>query len=119
MVDRNFTYADVHIEGTQRIAEAVAKYDVDRYIHVSSFNANVDSPSKFYSTKAIGELEAREIFPETTIVRPSKMYGFEDRFLHRLALNRRIVTSNNMQEKLYPVHVSSQWNFSIDLNLFC
>ena len=41
----------MHIEGAERIAEAVAKYDVDRYIHVSSFNADKKSPSQFYATK--------------------------------------------------------------------
>jgi NADH dehydrogenase (ubiquinone) 1 alpha subcomplex subunit 9 len=42
----------VHVWGAQRIAEAVAKYDVDRFIHVSSYNANPDSPSEFFRTKA-------------------------------------------------------------------
>jgi len=41
----------VHVEGTERITEAVAKYDVDRYIHVSSFNADVNSNSEFFRTK--------------------------------------------------------------------
>lgn len=55
---RNFSLEDVHVEGTERIAEAVAKYDVDRYIHVSSYNANPDSTSEFYATKvdAIGPI---------------------------------------------------------------
>ena len=44
--------SDVHIEGTERIAEAVAKYDVDRFIHVSSHNADPKSPSEFFATKA-------------------------------------------------------------------
>ena len=48
---RNFSLEDVHVEGTERIAEAVAKYDVDRFVHVSSYNANKDSPSEFFRTK--------------------------------------------------------------------
>lgn len=48
---RNFTLEDVHVEGTERITEAAAKYDVDRYIHVSSHSANPQSPSEFYATK--------------------------------------------------------------------
>ncbi len=48
---RNFTYADVHIEGTQRITEAVAKYDCDRLIHVSSYNADPNSVSEYFATK--------------------------------------------------------------------
>ncbi len=41
----------MHIEGTERIAEAVAKYDVDRFIHVSSHNADPESSSEFFKTK--------------------------------------------------------------------
>ena len=48
---RNFDLEDVHVEGAERIAEAVAKYDVDRFIHVSSYNADPNSPSEFFSTK--------------------------------------------------------------------
>ena len=50
---RNFTLEDVHVEGAERIAEAVAKYDVDRFIHVSSFNADKESPSEFFRTKVL------------------------------------------------------------------
>ena len=51
MVIRNFDLPAVHIEGAERIAEAVAKYDIDRFIHVSSHNADKESPSEFYRTK--------------------------------------------------------------------
>jgi NADH dehydrogenase (ubiquinone) 1 alpha subcomplex subunit 9 len=48
---RNFDLEDVNIEGAERIADAVAKYDIDRFIHVSSYNASLDSPSEFFRTK--------------------------------------------------------------------
>lgn len=48
---RNFSYEDVHVEGTQRIAEAVAKYDCDRFIQVSCYNADLNSPSEYNRTK--------------------------------------------------------------------
>lgn len=51
IVARNFTLEDVHVESTERIVEAAAKYDVDRYIHVSSHSANPESASEFYATK--------------------------------------------------------------------
>ncbi|CAK7222333.1 Protein-lysine N-methyltransferase efm5 [Sporothrix bragantina] len=103
---KNFSLEDVHVEGTERIAEAVAKYDVDRYIHVSSYNADPNSPSEFYATKGRGERVAREIFPETTIVRPAPMFGFEDNLLLRLAGVYNVFTANNMQERYWPVHVT-------------
>lgn len=49
--DRNFDLEDVHVTGAARIAESVAKYDVDRFVHVSSFNADKNSPSEFFRTK--------------------------------------------------------------------
>jgi NADH dehydrogenase (ubiquinone) 1 alpha subcomplex subunit 9 len=102
---KNFDFEDVHVEGTRRIADAVAKYDVDRFIQVSSHSVSPTSPSAFYRTKYFGEQVAREIFPETTIVRPAPMFGFEDRLLHRLAAAKNILSTNNMQERFRPVHV--------------
>lgn len=103
---KNFTLEDVHVEGAERIAEAVAKYDVDRFIHVSSYNAadGLDSPSEFFRTKALGEAAVRDIYPETTIVRPAPMFGFEDNLLIRLAGVYNLFTANNMQERYWPVH---------------
>lgn len=59
---RNFDLEDVHVEGAERIAEAVAKYDVDRFIHVSSYNANINSPSEFFATKvgSVADEECRK-----------------------------------------------------------
>jgi len=102
---KNFSLEDVHVEGTERIAEAVAKYDVDRFIHVSSYNADPSSTSEFFATKGRAERVARSIFPETTIVRPAPMFGFEDNLLLKLASVLNLFTANNMQERYWPVHV--------------
>ncbi|KAK7745982.1 Protein-lysine N-methyltransferase efm5 [Cytospora paraplurivora] len=101
---RNFSLEDVHVEGTARIAEAVAKYDVDRFIHVSSHSADSSSPATFFATKGKGEQVARDIFPETTIVRPAPLFGFEDQLLLKLAGVTNLFTSNQMQERYWPVH---------------
>ncbi|KAK7416952.1 Protein-lysine N-methyltransferase efm5 [Neonectria punicea] len=101
---KNFSLEDVHVESTERIVEAVAKYDVDRYIHVSSHNADSKSASEFYATKGRGEEVARSIFPETTLVRPAPVFGFEDNLLLKLAGVTNLFTSNNMQQTFWPVH---------------
>lgn len=101
---KNFDLFDVHVWGAERIAEAVAKYDVDRFVHVSSYNASKDSPSEFFRTKAQGEEVVRQIFPETTIVRPAPCFGFEDRLLNMLASVNHLFTSNHMQQRFWPVH---------------
>lgn len=48
---KNFSLYQVNVEGAERIAEAVAKYDIDRYIQMSSYNADTNSPSEFFRTK--------------------------------------------------------------------
>jgi hypothetical protein len=58
------------------------------------------------SGKGRGEQVVRSIFPETTIVRPAPLFGFEDRLLHKLAGMTNVFTSNHMQERYNPVHVS-------------
>lgn len=103
---KNFSYDDVHVEGAKRIAEAVDKYNVPRFVHVSAFNANSsDKVSQFNRTKGLGEEIVREIVPHTTIVRPSTMYGNSDKFLNQIASKSRLLVANNNQEKLRPVHV--------------
>lgn len=92
--------------GASRIAEAVAKYDVDRFIHVSSHSVSSTSPSEFLRTKALGESVVRDIYPETTIVRPAPMYGYEDRLLNKLAAPSGFMTSNtSLSQTSWPVHV--------------
>ena len=101
---KNFDLEDVHIEGAQRIATAVAKHDVDRFVHMSSYNADPNSKSEFYRTKGIGEKVVRDIFPETTIVRPAPAFGWEDRLLNKFAGERSVWASNHLRETCWPVH---------------
>ncbi|KAG0233437.1 hypothetical protein BGW41_001495 [Actinomortierella wolfii] len=104
---RNFSFEDVHVEAAGVLAELASKHDVDRFIQVSALNANVDSASRFLSTKAKGEEVVRSAFPNATIVRPSAMYGQEDRFLSRLAMSRGLaIRINGGQTKVRPVNVS-------------
>jgi NADH dehydrogenase (ubiquinone) 1 alpha subcomplex subunit 9 len=48
---------------------------------------------------------ARSLFPETTLVRPAPIFGFEDNLLLKLASVLNLFTANNMQERFRPVHV--------------
>ena len=48
---RNFSFSDVHVEAAGVLAELAQKHEVDRFIQMSALNADIDSPSKFLSTK--------------------------------------------------------------------
>jgi NADH dehydrogenase (ubiquinone) 1 alpha subcomplex subunit 9 len=63
-------------------------------------------------SQAQSEIVARQIFPETTIVRPAPLFGFEDRLLHRLASVTNLFTTNHMKERFWPVHVSVDTQFT-------
>lgn len=102
---KNFSMADVNIEATRRITQAAKDAGVPRYVHVSSHSADVNSPSIFYATKAIGEETVKEIYPDATIVRPAPIFGREDQLLTRLGNARTLFTVNENKETLYPVHV--------------
>jgi len=102
---KNFSYDDVHVEGARRVAEAVAKYNVSRLVHVSAFNADPNSTSEFNRTKGLGELAVREVIPDATIVRPSVMYGNGDKFLNKIASATRLFSANHNKETLRPVSV--------------
>lgn len=67
------------------IAELCTEMQVDNLIHVSSINATPDSKSTWTKTKFEGEMAVREAFPWATIVRPSQMFGHEDRLLNWFA----------------------------------
>jgi len=106
--NRNFKFHDVNVVAAQRIAEAAAKNNVSRLIHVSSYNADPKSESKFYASKGQGEIAVREAFPEATIVRPPPMFGTEDRFLNPLAAPRFYFASAPLEKPTFnPAYVIS------------
>lgn len=87
---RHFSMNDVNVDGARIVARAAAEAGVARFIHVSALGANIDSPSEFLRTKALGEQAVLEEFPTATILRPAVMIGDEDNFLNRLAQLRLI-----------------------------
>jgi len=75
----------LHAMGSRNVAEAAAKAGVSRFVQVSAIGADVDSPSKYARTKAMGEAAVREVIPGATILRPSIVFGPEDDFFNRFA----------------------------------
>lgn len=52
---KNFTFNDVHADGSRRLAEACAESGVARFVQVSALNASEDSPSAFLRSKVFIE----------------------------------------------------------------
>ncbi|CAI5664900.1 unnamed protein product [Oreochromis niloticus] len=82
---RNFRFEDVFVTIPQQIARAAREAGITKFIHMSHLNADIRSPSKYLRNKAVGETAVREEFPDAIIMKPSEMFGREDRFFNYYA----------------------------------
>ena len=72
-------------DGAGRIATLAAAAGVGRMVQVSAVGADANSPSVYAKTKAEGEAAVRAAMPSATILRPSLVFGAEDKFFNRFA----------------------------------
>src|SRR3546814_11066789 len=73
------TFAAIHHEGARRVAQAAAAAGSTRLIHISAIGASPSSASLYARPKAAGEQAVFNAFAEATILRPSIVFGPEDR----------------------------------------
>ena len=80
-----------------------------RLVHLSAIGADANSPSKYARSKAAGEGVVRAILPSASILRPSIVFGPEDRFFNRFAklalLSPVLPLIGGGHTKLQPVYV--------------
>lgn len=81
---RRCSFDHVHHELPQWIAQACTKYNVKRLVHISALSA-ADSKSKYAESKRAGEQAVLEAYPTVSILRPSIIFGPEDKFFNRFA----------------------------------
>ena len=81
----------VHVELPAKLARACAATGVRRVVHVSALGAGADAPSLYQRSKARGEQALRAAGLDLTVLRPSVVFGPEDRLLNLFAdLQRRL-----------------------------
>lgn len=106
-VGRN-TFDAVQAEGATRIARIAAEAGVARLVHLSAIGADSASPSIYARTKAAGEAGVLEHFPQAVILRPSVVFGPEDRFFNRfgaMAVVSPVLPLVGAETRFQPVHV--------------
>jgi len=81
----NYRYEDVFVNIPQQIAKATREAGITKLVHMSHLNADIRSPSKYLRNKAVGETAVRDEFPDAIIMKPSEMFGREDRFFNHFA----------------------------------
>lgn len=97
----------VHADSAGRAAELARATGAQSFVHVSAINANPDSPSRYGSTKGLGEQAVRTGFPDATIIRPSLVFGQEDQLTNRFAAMARLPVLPVLaaQRRFQPVYV--------------
>ncbi len=76
-------FQSLHAMGAKIVAEQAAAAGVKRLVQVSAIGADADSAAKYARTKAEGEIAAKAAFPSVTIVRPSIVFGQDDKFFNK------------------------------------
>lgn len=75
----------LHTDGAAMAARAARDEGAAAFVQISAIGANANAQSTYARTKAEGENAVREAFPEATILRPSVLFGEEDRFINLFA----------------------------------
>ncbi|MFD2263660.1 complex I NDUFA9 subunit family protein [Lacibacterium aquatile] len=102
------TFSALQAEGPGKIAAAAAKAGVAKFVQVSAIGADAGSDAKYAATKAQGEAAVREAFPAAVILRPSIVFGPEDKFFNRFASMARtfpVVPVVGPKTRFQPVYV--------------
>jgi len=78
-------FEQVHVQLSGKIASAMKKAGVQRLVHVSALGADPQGPSMYQRSKARGETVLHNAGLQLTILRPSVIFGAEDKFLNLFA----------------------------------
>ena len=105
---RRGEFLAVHVEGAGRIARLAAAAGVEHFVHVSAIGADPASTSAYARSKAAGEQAVRAAFASAAILRPSIVFGPEDRFFNRfaaLAMVSPVIPIVHGRTRFQPVYV--------------
>ena len=79
------TFEAIQVKGAERIARIAAEEGVARMVHLSAIGADPASRSEFGRSKAAGEEGVLRHMPQAMVLRPSIVFGPEDKFFNRFA----------------------------------
>lgn len=79
-----------HVTLPKSLAAACVQTGVKRVVHVSALGAAVDAPSMYQRSKARGEATLQAAGLDLTILRPSVIFGADDKFLNMFASLQKV-----------------------------
>lgn len=82
---RKYKFNYIHAGLPKKIARLSTEMDVERFIHISALGSEIGSKSRYLNSKAQGE---KDIFSEnsnSTVIKPSLVFGYDDNFFNQFA----------------------------------
>jgi NADH dehydrogenase len=79
------SFEATHHQGVAQLGRLAKAAGVRHLVHISAIGADPASSATYARTKGMGEVALRTTFAEATILRPSVLFGPEDRFFNRFA----------------------------------
>ncbi|MGI9313042.1 MAG: complex I NDUFA9 subunit family protein, partial [Alphaproteobacteria bacterium] len=82
---RKYKFNYIHAGLPKKIARLSREMDVERFIHISALGSEIGSKSRYLNSKAQGE---KDIFSEnsnSTVIKPSLVFGYDDNFFNQFA----------------------------------
>ncbi len=101
-----------YVTGPALLAKVSQDAGVKKFIHMSAISADLTSKSMYGRSKARGEEEVVRFFPKAFIIRPSIVFGSEDRFFNMFASMARyspivpVIGGNSLFQPIYVDDVS-------------
>ena len=86
-----YTFNSVHVKGAENLAKLAKEKNIIRLVHISALGADKDSKSFSSRSKAEGEDAILSNFSKATVLRPSLIFGTEDKFFNRFASMSRFM----------------------------
>ncbi|WP_112872867.1 complex I NDUFA9 subunit family protein [Paracoccus endophyticus] len=102
------TFEAVQDEAAGRIARISAQRGVPHFVHVSAIGADPDSKSRYAASKGRGEAAVLAHRPDAVILRPSVIFGPDDKFFNRIGSMTRlgpILPLPGASAEMQPVYV--------------
>ena len=79
------SFEDVHVDAPNLIARLTTEAGISKLVHISSLSAGANGLSSYAESKAEGDAMVLDTMPEAIILRPSIIFGTEDKFFNRIA----------------------------------
>ena len=109
LYETNYTkMKKIYVDGSTNIAKQAFDHKLKKLIHISSLGSDIDSNSMYFKFKAKAETNMKDIFKNIIILKPSIVFGAEDRFFNNFAsmsVVSPIIPLINANAKFQPIYV--------------